>query len=111
MLIKEIIKELKMEVLNLEKVKEFGITADLVRELVEDYLPDAQNDGIFDEWMIELAQDVAYKMGAANVDLCDAYYDTYPTKEVEEYMTEGQTLKQAIVSYFEDKINYVNDFA
>ena len=49
------------------------------------------------------------------IDLCDAFYDTYPTKEVEEYMANhngtGQTLEQAIVSFLEDKIEYIKDHA
>ena len=43
--------------------------------------------------------------------MCDAFYDTYPTKEVEEFMAEGKTLEQAIVAYLESKIEYVKEWA
>ena len=59
--------------------------------------------------MHEVVNDIAYDMDV-EVDMCDAFYDTYPTKEVEEFMTEGKTLEQAIVAYLESKIEYIKDF-
>ena len=103
-----------MKELNLEIVKEYGFKNSDITALAESYLPDEQNDGGFDEFMTEVAQDIAYDMDV-EIDLCDAFYDTYPTKEVEEYMANhngtGQTLEQAIVSFLEDKIEYIKDHA
>ena len=101
-----------MEVLNLETVKEYGFKNSDITALAESYKPDCDNDGEFDEFMTETVQDIAYDMNV-EIDLCDAFYDTYPTKEVEEYMANhngtGQTLKQAIVSFLENKIEYIKD--
>jgi len=103
-----------MEVLNLETVKEYGFKNSDITALAESYKPDCDNDGEFDEFMTETVQDIAYDMNV-EIDLCDAFYDTYPTKEVEEYMANhngtGQTLKQAIVSFLENKIEYIKEYA
>ena len=74
-----------MKELNLEIVKEYGFKNSDITALAESYKPDCDNDGEFDEFMTEVAQDIAYDMDV-EIDLCDAFYDTYPTKEVEEYM-------------------------
>ena len=102
-------KELKMKELNLETLKEYDFTAEDIAEYAGAFLPDTENDGEFDEFMHEVVNDIAYDMDA-EVDMCDAFYDTYPTKEVEEFMAEGNTLEQAIVAYLESKIEYIKDF-
>tara|TARA_R100000008_G_scaffold81104_1_gene64080 strand:+ start:542 stop:880 length:339 start_codon:yes stop_codon:yes gene_type:complete len=100
----------EMDVLNLDVVKELDFTAEDIAEYASAYLPDEQNDGEFDEFMHEVVNDIAYDMDA-EVDMCDAFYDTYPTKEVEEFMAENMTLEQAIVAYLESKIEYIKDWA
>ena len=102
-------KELKMKELNLETLKEYDFTAEDIAEYAGAFLPDTENDGEFDEFMHEVVNDIAYDMDV-EVDMCDAFYDTYPTKEVEEFMAEGKTLEQAIVAYLESKIEYINDY-
>lgn len=103
------IKELKMKELNLETLKKYDFTAEDIAEYAGAFLPDTENDGEFDEFMHEVVQDIAYDMDV-EVDMCDAFYDTYPTKEIEEFMAEGNTLEQAIVAYLESKIEYINDY-
>ena len=103
------IKELKMKELNLETLKKYDFKAEDIAEYAEAFLPDTENDGEFDEFMHEVVNDIAYDMDV-EVDMCDAFYDTYPTKEVEEFMAEGKTLEQAIVAYLESKIEYINDY-
>ena len=109
-----------MDVLNLDVVKEFGFKNSDIEEYASAYLPDEQNDGEFDEFMHEVVNDIAYDIVNAlrdkgidtdGVDMCDAFYDTYPTKEVEEFMAENMTLKQAIVAYLESKIDYIKEWA
>ena len=109
-----------MNVLNLDVVKEFGFKNSDIEEYASAYLPDEQNDGEFDEFMHETVNDIAYDIvndlrengiDTDGIDMCDAFYDTYPTKEVEEFMAEGKTLEQAIVAYLESKIEYIKDFA
>lgn len=102
-------KELKMKELNLETLKKYDFKAEDIAEYAGAFLPDTENDGEFDEFMHEVVQDIAYDMDV-EVDMCDAFYDTYPTKEVEEFMAEGKTLEQAIVAYLESKIEYINDY-
>ena len=99
-----------MKELNLEIVKELDFKAEDITTYAEAFLPDTENDGGFDEFMHEVVNDIAYDMNA-EVDMCDAFYDTYPTKEVEEFMAEGKTLEQAIVAYLESKIEYIKDWA
>ena len=98
-----------MKELNLETLKKYDFKAEDIAEYAEAFLPDTENDGEFDEFMHEVVQDIAYDMDV-EVDMCDAFYDTYPTKEVEEFMAEGKTLEQAIVAYLESKIEYINDY-
>ena len=109
-----------MDVLNLDVVKEFGFKNSDIEEYASAYLPDEQNDGEFDEFMHEVVNDIAYDIvndlrekgvETDGVDMCDAFYDTYPTKEVEEFMAENMTLEQAIVAYLESKIEYVKEWA
>ena len=109
-----------MNVLNLDVVKEFGFKNSDIEEYASAYLPDEQNDGEFDEFMHETVNDIAYDIVNAlrdkgidtdGVDMCDAFYDTYPTKEVEEFMAENMTLEQAIVAYLESKIDYIKEWA
>ena len=109
-----------MDVLNLDVVKEFGFKNSDIEEYASAYLPDEQNDGEFDEFMHEVVNDIAYDIVNAlrdkgidsdGVDMCDAFYDTYPTKEVEEFMAENMTLEQAIVAYLESKIDYIKEWA
>ena len=109
-----------MDVLNLDVVKEFGFKNSDIEEYASAYLPDEQNDGDFDEFMHEVVNDIAYDIVNAlrdkgidtdGVDMCDAFYDTYPTKEVEEFMAENMTLEQAIVAYLESKIDYIKEWA
>ena len=103
-----------MKELNLEIVKELDFKAEDITTYAEAFLPDTENDGEFDEFMHEVVQDIAYDMDV-EVDMCDAFYDTYPTKEIEELMANhngtGKTLEQAIVAYLESKIEYIKDFA
>ena len=103
------IKELKMKELNLETLKKYDFKAEDIAEYAGAFKPDTENDGEFDEFMHEVVNDIAYDMDV-EVDMCDAFYDTYPTKEVEEFMAEGKTLEQAIVAYLESKIEYINDY-
>ena len=107
-----------MKELNLETLKKYNFKAEDIAEYASAYLPDEQNDGEFDEFMHETVNDIAYDIvndlrekgiETDGVDMCDAFYDTYPTKEVEELMAEGKTLEQAIVAYLESKIEYIND--
>ena len=98
-----------MKELNLETLKKYDFTIEDIVEFAEDFKPDTENDGEFDEFMHEVVNDIAYDMDV-EVDMCDAFYDTYPTKEVEEFMAEGKTLEQAIVAYLESKIEYINDY-
>ena len=98
-----------MKELNLETLKKYDFKAEDIAEYAGAFLPDTENDGEFDEFMHEVVQDIAYDMDV-EVDMCDAFYDTYPTKEVEEFMAEGKTLEQAIVAYLESKIEYINDY-
>ena len=98
-----------MKELNLETLKKYDFKAEDIAEYAGAFLPDTENDGEFDEFMHEVVQDIAYHMDV-EVDMCDAFYDTYPTKEVEEFMAEGKTLEQAIVAYLESKIEYINDY-
>ena len=109
-----------MDVLNLDVVKEFGFKNSDIEEYASAYLPDEQNDGEFDEFMHEVVNDIAYDIvndlrdkgvDTDGVDMCDAFYDTYPTKEVEEFMAENMTLEQAIVAYLESKIDYIKEWA
>ena len=109
-----------MKELNLETLKEYDFTAEDIAEYAGAYLPDEQNDGEFDEFMHEVVNDIAYDIVNAlrdkgidtdGVDMCDAFYDTYPTKEVEEFMAENMTLEQAIVAYLESKIDYIKEWA
>ena len=109
-----------MDVLNLDVVKEFGFKNSDIEEYASAYLPDEQNDGEFDEFMHEVVNDIAYDIVNAlrdkgidsdGIDMCDAFYDTYPTKEVEEFMAENMTLEQAIVAYLESKIDYIKEWA
>ena len=109
-----------MDVLNLDVVKEFGFKNSDIEEYASAYLPDEQNDGEFDEFMHEVVNDIAYDIvndlrekgiETDGVDMCDAFYDTYPTKEVEEFMAENMTLEQAIVAYLESKIDYIKEWA
>ena len=109
-----------MNVLNLDVVKEFGFKNSDIEEYASAYLPDEQNDGEFDEFMHEVVNDIAYDIvndlrengiDTDGIDMCDAFYDTYPTKEVEEFMAEGKTLEQAIVAYLESKIDYIKEWA
>ena len=109
-----------MDVLNLDVVKEFGFKNSDIEEYASAYLPDEQNDGEFDEFIHEVVNDIAYDIVNAlrdkgidsdGVDMCDAFYDTYPTKEVEEFMAENMTLEQAIVAYLESKIDYIKEWA
>ena len=109
-----------MDVLSLDVVKEFGFKNSDIEEYASAYLPDEQNDGEFDEFMHEVVNDIAYDIvndlrekgvETDGVDMCDAFYDTYPTKEVEEFMAENMTLEQAIVAYLESKIEYVKEWA
>ena len=109
-----------MDVLNLDVVKEFGFKNSDIEEYASAYLPDEQNDGEFDEFMHEVVNDIAYDIvndlrdkgvDTDGIDMCDAFYDTYPTKEVEEFMAENMTLEQAIVAYLESKIEYVKEWA
>ena len=109
MLKREINKELKMKEIYLETLKKYDFTAEDIAEYAGAYVPDCDNDGEFDEFMHEVVNDIAYDMDV-EVDMCDAFYDTYPTKEVEEFMAEGKTLEQAIVAYLESKIEYINDY-
>ena len=99
-----------MKELNLETLKEYDFTAEDIAEYAGAFLPDTENDGEFDEFMHEVVQDIAYDMDV-EVDMCDAFYDTYPTKEVEEFMAENMTLEQAIVAYLESKIDYIKEWA
>ena len=98
-----------MKELNLETLKKYDFTAEDIAEYAGAFLPDTENDGEFDEFMHEVVNDIAYDMDV-EVDMCDAFYDTYPTKEVEEFMAEGKTLEQAIVAYLESKIEYIKDY-
>ena len=109
-----------MDVLNLDVVKEFGFKNSDIEEYASAYLPDEQNDGEFDEFMHETVNDIAYHIvndlrdkgvDTDGVDMCDAFYDTYPTKEVEEFLAENMTLEQAIVAYLESKIDYIKEWA
>ena len=109
-----------MDVLNLDVVKEFGFKNSDIEEYASAYLPDEQNDGEFDEFMHETVNDIAYDIvndlrengiDTDGIDMCDAFYDTYPTKEVEEFMAENMTLEQAIVAYLESKIDYIKEWA
>ena len=109
-----------MDVLNLDVVKEFGFKNSDIEEYASAYLPDEQNDGEFDEFMHEVVNDIAYDIvndlrdkgvDTDGIDMCDAFYDTYPTKEVEEFMAENMTLEQAIVAYLESKIDYIKEWA
>ena len=108
-----------MKELNLETLKKYDFKAEDIAEYAGAYLPDEQNDGEFDEFMHETVNDIAYHIvndlrekgiETDGVDMCDAFYDTYPTKEVEEFMAEGKTVEQAIVAYLESKIEYINDY-
>ena len=103
-----------MRELNLETLKEYNFTAEDIAEYAGAYVPDCDNDGEFDEFMHEVVQDIAYDMDV-EVDMCDAFYDTYPTKEIEELMANhngtGKTLEEAIVAYLESKIEYVKEWA
>ena len=98
-----------MKELNLETLKKYDFTAEDIAEYAGAFKPDTENDGEFDEFMHEVVNDIAYDMDV-EVDMSDAFYDTYPTKEVEEFMAEGNTLEQAIVAYLESKIEYINDY-
>ena len=98
-----------MKELNLETLKKYDFKAEDIAEYAGAFKPDTENDGEFDEFMHEVVNDIAYGMDV-EVDMCDAFYDTYPTKEVEEFMAEGKTLEQAIVAYLESKIEYINDY-
>ena len=109
-----------MKELNLETLKKYDFKAEDIATYAETYLPDEQNDGEFDEFMHETVNDIAYDIvndlrengiDTDGVDMCDAFYDTYPTKEVEEFVAEGMTLKQAIVAYLESKIEYIKEYA
>ena len=120
MLKREINKELKMKELNLETLKKYDFKAEDIATYAETYLPDEQNDCEFDEFMHETVNDIAYDIvndlrengiDTDGVDMCDAFYDTYPTKEVEEFMAEGKTLEEAIVAYLESKIEYIKEWA
>ena len=106
-------KKTKFEPLRVNPVEDIATYA-------ETYLPDEQNDGEFDEFMHETVNDIAYDIvndlrengiDTDGVDMCDAFYDTYPTKEVEEFMAEGKTLEEAIVAYLESKIEYIKEWA
>ena len=109
-----------MKELNLETLKEYNFTAEDIAEYAGAYVPDCDNDGEFDEFMHEVVNDIAYDIVNAlrdkgidsdGIDMCDAFYDTYPTKEVEEFMAENMTLEQAIVAYLESKIDYIKEWA
>ena len=113
-----------MKELNLEIVKEYGFKNSDITALAESYKPDCDNDGEFDEFMAETVNDIAYDIvndlrdkgiDTDGVDMCDAFYDTYPTKEVEEFMANhngtGKTLEGAIVAYLESKIEYIKEWA
>ena len=99
-----------MKELNLEIVKEFDFNAEDIVEFAGEFLPDTESDGEFDEFMHGVVDNIAADMDA-EVDMCDAFYDTYPTKEVEEFMAEDKTLEQAIVAYLESKIEYIKEYA
>ena len=98
-----------MKELNLETLKKYDFKAEDIAEYAGAFKPDTENDGDFDEFMHEVVNDIAYDMDV-EVDMCDAFYDTYPTKEVEEFMAENMTLEQAIVAYLESKIEYIKDY-
>ena len=113
-------KEQIMEVLNLDVVKKYGFKNSDILAYAAAYLPDEVNDGEFDEFMAETVDDIAYDIvndlrdkgiDTDGVDMCDAFYDTYPTKEVEEFMAEGKTLEEAIVAFLESKIEYIKEWA
>jgi len=101
-----------MEELNLERVKQYGFKNSDITAYAEAFLPDEQNDGEFDEFMSETVQDIADDLGKRYLgpSFNDADPNIYPTKEVEELMWDrSQTVKQAIVSYLEGQINYIEE--
>ena len=99
-----------MKELNLEIVKEFDFNANDIVEFAEEFLHDTENHREVDEFMHGVVDNIAADMDA-EVDMTDAFYDTYPTKEVEEFMAEDKTLEQAIVAYLESKIEYIKEYA
>lgn len=86
-----------------------------IAELATIYLPDTDNDGEFDLCMSESACELVHLMGS-DLEVDDVYYDTYPTKVVEEILdysypdTGLKYLQEAIVGYFEDVYKKAVDF-
>ena len=80
------------------------------------YLPDSENDGEFDLCMSESAYELVAQMDC-DLDVDDVYYDTYPTKEVEDIIdakypdTGLEFLQEAIVLYFEDVYEKAVDYS
>lgn len=92
------------------------ITQDEIAELATIYLPDTDNDGEFDTCMSGTAYDLVEQMDL-DLDVDDVYYDTYPTKLVEEFLDEQypntglEYLQEAIVDYFEDVYEKAVDYS
>ncbi len=104
-----------MENFNKSVISEY-ISKDAIVELSTIYLPDSENDGEFDLYMSESAYELVAQMGS-DLDVDDVYYDSYPTKEVEEiidgkYPNTGlEFLQEAIVNYFEDVYEKAVDYS
>ena len=104
-----------MENFNKSVVSEY-ISKDEIVELATIYLPDSENDGEFDLCMSESAYDLVAQMDS-DLDVDDVFYDSYPTKEVEEILdakypdTGLEFLQEAIVLYFEDVYEKAVDFS
>ena len=104
-----------MENFNKSVISEY-MSKDEIAELATIYLPDSENDGEFDLCMSESAYELVAQMDC-DLDVDDIYYDTYPTKEVEDiidakYPNTGlEFLQEAIVLYFEDVYEKAVDFS
>ena len=104
-----------MENFNKSVISEY-MSKDEIAELATIYLPDSENDGEFDLCMSESAYELVAQMDC-DLDVDDVYYDTYPTKEVEDiidakYPNTGlEFLQEAIVLYFEDVYEKAVDYS
>jgi len=92
------------------------ISKDEIVELATIYLPDSENDGEFDSYMSETAYELVAQM-ECDLDVDDIFYDTYPTKLVEEFLDEQypntglEYLQEAIVDYLEDVYQKAVDYS
>jgi len=104
-----------MEYLNNSVISKY-ISKDEIAELATIYLPDSENDGEFDLCMSESAYELVAQIGS-DLDVDDVYYNTYPTREVEEILdfcypdTGLEYLQEAIVGYFEDVYEKAVDYS